>query len=159
MYLTISSESSKQWFADLRSDAHRVVDSRPIFKRSRIAILDTGIDLSHPHFEDAINEGRVVSKSFVTGLSGDDDCDGHGTHSAHLALLVAPHAKLFVARIVEYGTQTEFNANTMAIANVRGAIAYLTMQRADSESTGYSVDSRASCGYIFDVSRLQGGST
>ena len=118
--LTISSESSKQWFSDLRSDAHRVVDSRPIFKRSRIAILDTGIDLHHPCFEAAFNEGRLVSKSFITDLPGDEDHDGHGTHSAHLALLVAPHAKFFIARIVKFGTQTEFNANTSAIAKVRG---------------------------------------
>lgn len=50
------------------------------------------------------------SKSFVPGLSADEDHDGHGTHSAHLALLVAPHTKLFVARIVRYGTTGEFNA-------------------------------------------------
>lgn len=116
--LIVSSKSGKQWFSDLRSDAHRTVDSRPIFKRSRIAILDTGIDLRHPRLQDAVNEGRVITKSFVIGLSGDEDCDGHGTHSAHLALLASPHVKLFVARIVEYGTRQEFNASTLAVAKV-----------------------------------------
>lgn len=101
-----------------------MVDSRPFLKRSRIAILDTGIDLLHPHFEVAVNEGRVVSKSFVTGLPEDQDRDGHGTHSAHLALLVDPRAKLFVARIFEFGTQKEFEANTLAIANVCGLSAF-----------------------------------
>ena len=114
----MSSESSKQWFSDLRSDAYRVVDSRPVFKRSRIAILDAVIDSCHPCFEDAVNEGNVVSKSFVTGLSGDQDHDGYGTHSAHLALIVAPYAKLFVARTVEFETKKEFNANTLAAVRV-----------------------------------------
>lgn len=139
--LTASSVSSKRWFSDLRSDAHRVVDSRAFSRRSRVAILDTGIDLLHPRFEVAVNEGRVVSKSFVTGLPEDQDRDGHGTHSAHLSLLVDPRAKLFVARIVEFGTQQEFEANTLAIANVRGPSVYFTMHGANSELAGHSVGS------------------
>ena len=136
-HLTNFSESSKQWFSDLRSDAHRVVESRPIFKRSRIAILDTGIDLSHSYFKDVVNTDKVVFKSLVTGLAGNQDADGHGTQSAHLALLVAPHSKLFVARIVEYGRQDELNANTMAVANVCVPSLYITTQTADPEFTGH----------------------
>lgn len=105
------------------------MDSRPFFKAGRIAILDTGIDLGHPCFEDAVNKGRVITKSFVAGLPGDQDCDGHGTHSAHLALLTAPHAKLFIARIVEYGTPQEFEGSALAIVKVRWPFAYLLAQK------------------------------
>jgi hypothetical protein len=60
----------------------------------------------------------VVTKSFVPGLSGDDDADGHGTHTAHLALRVAPNSKLFLARVFEEGTELEFDANVRAVADV-----------------------------------------
>jgi subtilisin len=46
----------------------------------RVAILDTGVHLSHPDFA-----GRtIVSRSFVTGMPVDDR-NGHGTHSAGIA--------------------------------------------------------------------------
>jgi hypothetical protein len=95
-----------------------VVDDRPITRRSKIAILDSGVDLGHPCFQDAVQGGRVVTKSFVHGLSGNDDADGHGTHTAHLALRVAPNSKLFLARIFEKGTELEFDANIKAVADV-----------------------------------------
>jgi subtilisin family serine protease len=113
------SESAKQWFTDLSSDAHRVIGNRPITRRSRIAILDSGIDCSHPCFQDAIDEGRVVTKSFVQGLSDDQDSDGHGTHTAYLASKVSPNSKLFIARVYEHGNEEEFDANISAVAEVR----------------------------------------
>jgi len=110
---------AKQWLTDLREDAHRVVDSRPVNRRSKIAILDTGIDWGHPVFQESIAEGRIVAKSFIDGLFGDRDSNGHGTHAAHLALQVAPNSKLFIARVIEDGSQTEFEENVPAIVEVR----------------------------------------
>jgi subtilisin family serine protease len=114
-----TSESGKQWFTDLSSDTHRVIENRPITRRSKIAILDSGIDWSHPCFQEAIDERRVITKSFVEGLSGDMDSDGHGTHTAHLALKVAPNSKLFIARVYEHGNEEEFDANISAMVEVR----------------------------------------
>lgn len=114
----VYSESAKQWLTDLQSDAHRVVDSRFITRRSKIAILDSGIDWNHPSFKESVTAGRIVARSFVEGLRGDEDSHGHGTHTAHVALKVAPHSKLFIARVIEDGTQTEFERNTTAIVEV-----------------------------------------
>jgi subtilisin family serine protease len=96
-----------------------VIGNRPaITRRSKIAILDSGIDWRHPCFQEAISEGRLAHRSFVPGLSGDMDTDGHGTHTAHLAAKVAPNAKLFIARVYEHGNEDEFDANVSAVTNV-----------------------------------------
>jgi len=114
----VYSESARQWFTDLRSDAHRVIDNRPIARRSKIAILDSGIDWSHPSFQEAVVAGRIIAKSFVEGLRGDQDSNGHGTHAAHVALKVAPNSKLFIARVIEDGGSMEFERNSTAIVEV-----------------------------------------
>ena len=95
-----------------------MVGNRPITRRSKIAILDSGIDWGHPCFRTAIDEGRVITRSFVEGLSGGIDSDGHGTHTAHLTLKVAPNSKLFIARVYEHGTEEEFDANVSAVSDV-----------------------------------------
>ena len=78
-------------------------------RRVKIAILDTGIDLTHPEFDevDSYYPGhgvprreRVEWRSFVNSEGNSDD-DGHGTHSAALLLRLAPKAKIFVAQVVE----------------------------------------------------------
>lgn len=61
----------------------------------------------------------MTTKSFVEGLSGDMDNDGHGTHTAHLAIKVAPNSKLFIARIYEHGNEEEFDTNVSAVSEVR----------------------------------------
>ncbi|KEY75222.1 hypothetical protein S7711_07137 [Stachybotrys chartarum IBT 7711] len=133
-----NSESAKQWFTDLRSDAHRVIDNRPIARRSKIAILDSGIDWSHPAFRESVAAGRIVAKSFVEGLRGDQDSNGHGTHAAHVTLKVAPNSKLFIARVIEDGTPIEFEKNSTAIVE---AIKWTVSQGVDiiSMSFGYRV--------------------
>jgi len=73
----------------------------------RVAILDTGLDLTHPDFA-----GRaVVSKSFAGELPVDDG-NGHGTFCAGIACGpqqpahaprygVAPSADLYIARVLD----------------------------------------------------------
>jgi len=71
----------------------------------KVAIIDTGIDETHPDFE-----GRIVaSKSFVSDSATDDN--GHGTHVAGIVagsgaksdgkyVGVAPEASLYVAKVL-----------------------------------------------------------
>lgn len=78
-------------------------------KGARIAILDTGIDETHPDFI-----GRITqSRNFVTGASSVQDGDGHGTHVAGTAAGpsvpinggprygMAPNAELFIAKVLD----------------------------------------------------------
>jgi subtilisin len=87
--------------------ATRVLSSPYQGRGIRVAILDTGLDLTHPDFA-----GRaVVSKSFAGELPVDDG-NGHGTLCAGIACGpqqpaqaprygVAPAADLFVARVLD----------------------------------------------------------
>ena len=84
------------------------VPSSPYHGRGiRIAILDTGLDLSHPDFAGRV----VVSRSFVDQLPVADG-NGHGTLCAGIACGpeqpahgprygVAPAAELYVARVLD----------------------------------------------------------
>src|SRR5919205_2076860 len=69
-----------------------------------IAILDTGIDLSHPDLN------IYVQKTFVSGTSSANDDDGHGTHVAGIAAAkdndygvvgVAPGARLWAIKVLD----------------------------------------------------------
>ena len=55
----------------------------------------------------------------MNSLAEDADSDGHGTHTAHLVLKVAPNSKLFIARVYKYGSEEEFHDNIPAIVEVR----------------------------------------
>ncbi|RUL87173.1 S8 family serine peptidase [Tautonia sociabilis] len=66
----------------------------------RVAILDTGIDPTHPDFSGR----RINSRSFVAGEPTVQDVRGHGTHVAGTACGprpygVAPGAELFVGKV------------------------------------------------------------
>lgn len=77
----------------------------------RVAVLDTGVDLSHPQLAKATEEGWDV----VTGKAGNTvDCVGHGTAVASLLAArpdgdasligVAPGARIVPIRVSEDGT-------------------------------------------------------
>lgn len=81
-------------------------DSRRPKRRVRIAVLDTGIDTSHPSIEtDAYRKERL--KGFLCEINGlkDDpdnarkDSHGHGTHVTRLLMRIAPEADIYVARV------------------------------------------------------------
>ena len=86
-----------------------------------IAILDTGIDPTHPLFK-----GRIIGGyDFVdhdadptdVGNGIDDDGDGrvdeaygHGTHVAGIAAMTAPEAKLLIVRVLDADGYGDMNA-------------------------------------------------
>ncbi len=75
---------------------------------STIAVLDTGVDFTHPQLAghlvpgyDFIDNDNDPSE---VGVYGEDRGFGHGTHVAGLAALVAPEAKILPVRVLnEHG--------------------------------------------------------
>ncbi|KAL6403076.1 hypothetical protein AUP68_12408 [Ilyonectria robusta] len=67
--------------------------------RVKIAILDTGADLSHPDIAEADKNDRVKYHDFITDKPTMVDADGHGTHCTSLLLKFAPNAEVYVARV------------------------------------------------------------
>ncbi|MEZ4654606.1 MAG: S8 family serine peptidase [Candidatus Eisenbacteria bacterium] len=75
----------------------------------RIAILDTGADLTHPflasHIQPLPSGSTLVSYELLDGVDDDDDGEideayGHGTHVAGIILQVAPEATLVPIRVL-----------------------------------------------------------
>ncbi|MCJ1475861.1 hypothetical protein MMC13_004525 [Lambiella insularis] len=108
---TAAISAMNSWFGEFNSKTQALLAQgrKPMGRRVKIAILDTGIDLAHPDFgkidsahpEYGIPRDRVKQcKSFVNSKDGDRDTSGHGTHSAALLLKLAPKADVYVARVV-----------------------------------------------------------
>jgi subtilisin family serine protease len=73
-------------------------------RRIRIAVLDTGVDSTHPFIKAAIKHNRIKRvESFVEGVKGTHDSHGHGTHIAALLLEIAPDSQLYIAKVAEGG--------------------------------------------------------
>jgi subtilisin family serine protease len=98
-----------------------------------IAILDTGIDATHPLFAGAEIEGLKDFTVFPpaegapdigNGVSDDDDDKidegvGHGTHVAGIVHTGAPHARLFVYKVLDdEGWGTAFGLALAAVETV-----------------------------------------
>lgn len=70
----------------------------PPERRLRVAILDSGIDLTHEVF---LNDHRIKDKkSFLEGC-GVQDTDGHGTHLAGLILSLTQNVDLYIAKVTD----------------------------------------------------------
>lgn len=88
---------AKRWFENF--DEENIRERLPKSaaskdKRIKIAILDTGIDMSNDWIKQ--RKGRI--QCWPAG-SDCDDKDGHGTHVAHLLLRLAPHAHLRICKV------------------------------------------------------------
>jgi hypothetical protein len=83
----------------------------------KIAVLDTGIDISHPCIRQFQEDGRIPgTRSFIRSLNGDRDTYGHGTQVADILLSVAPNAEIY-ARVFEINHFTP--SSSQAVADVR----------------------------------------
>lgn len=110
-YTLSGSELSDKFWDHLKGahqclrDYRRYNDPTKPDRRVKIAILDSGADLSHPKIRHQIDEIEeynpepVVLHSFVD-LDGSPDPLGHGTHITSTILSIASGAKLFVGRVV-----------------------------------------------------------
>jgi subtilisin family serine protease len=77
----------------------------------RVAVLDTGIDRTHPVFKGRLArmaDGRLLGRDFVGGDANpaeeggpDDPGWGHGTHVSGLIALAAPRAQIMPVRVLD----------------------------------------------------------
>ena len=81
-------------------------------KRTKIAVLDTGIDLTNTWISS--KRGRI--QCWPTNKLC-EDIDGHGTQVAYLLLRLAPHAQLRIAKVSN--SQLLQDADVKKIAEVR----------------------------------------
>jgi hypothetical protein len=72
-------------------------------EKVRIAILDTGLELSQDQSDNYEREEKIVYKSWIgeneEGYPNGKDDVGHGTHLATLLVQVARYAHVHVARV------------------------------------------------------------
>ena len=139
----------RQWYAtqDKAFDAFNVL---PLLPQVRVAVIDTGVDATHPDLK-----GRIVAaRSFVGGSPSDDQ--GHGTFVAgeiaagiddgHGIAGLAASARLLIAKVVRPDGSVSTRAEARAIrwAVRRGArIINISLgglrDPQDPTFTGYSV--------------------
>lgn len=67
--------------------------------RVKIAVLDTGLDLSHPDIWKEYQNGRIKCYDFVENSASMKDLDGHGTHCTSVVMKFAPNAEVYVGRV------------------------------------------------------------
>ncbi|KAE8448393.1 hypothetical protein EG329_009457 [Mollisiaceae sp. DMI_Dod_QoI] len=94
----------RDWFNEFQLfekciDASRKEPSEEL-PRVNIAVLDTGVDLTHLNISYALEDGRIKSTDFL-GETPESitDLDGHGTHCASLLIKFAPNAEIYVGRV------------------------------------------------------------
>lgn len=123
--LICRSKWADRWFQILQCTVHSVIGEhrKNSQKRVTIAILDTGIDISHPQIEEVqfringyfSNSTDIPPKSVSNSLELVQDYHGHGTHGASVLLRTAPDAAIFVAKV----TNDDGNLNYDQIIKVK----------------------------------------
>lgn len=90
--------STSQWFDRLFRDTHPLLQfEEATEERVKIAIIGSGIDMSHPTLREAEHQVKQT-KAWING-EGDQDDWGYGTHAASLILKIAPATEIYVARV------------------------------------------------------------
>jgi subtilisin family serine protease len=83
-------------------------------KRVKIAILDSGVDLSPDHKNMYDFEPKMVYRNWIEQDSIWNDDVGHGTHLAVLLRKIAPNAVIHVARVFKNKQKVENAAERIA---------------------------------------------
>ncbi|KLU90407.1 hypothetical protein MAPG_10261 [Magnaporthiopsis poae ATCC 64411] len=131
-------ETAEGWF-DILTDINEKLDEQRIgrFKRVKIAILDTGIDMTNEIFNNPEAKQRIKQREdFLredpSQTVAHDEC-GHGSHCAGLLRRVAPAADIYVARIAK-----DFDTGLDAEAVIKAIERACTPKTADT--AGWDVD-------------------
>ena len=105
--ISCRAEWADTWFETLESVVHSEVSrNRKDNKHVRIAILDTGVDATHPEVRDAFGRKQIRgffpdSSDSESALDPHNDENGHGTHGTSVLIRVAPTATIYVARVAD----------------------------------------------------------
>jgi Subtilase family len=110
-------ERADDWFKLLKTHVHSVLNKRrkDRDRRVRIAILDTGVDATHPEIRAARDKEKLVSFISPSVLSQPDpfdpdaDTHGHGTHVASVLMRTAPDAVVYVARVADQQGRVDYD--------------------------------------------------
>lgn len=98
-----STDYVNQWFREPLRLA--IAHQQTLGDNIKIAILDTGIDASHPAFAGRLLAGYDFvdddSNPQEVGTAGVNPGFGHGTHVSGLTLLVAPNARIVPIRVLD----------------------------------------------------------
>jgi subtilisin family serine protease len=84
---------------ELCIDASRKDEPSLLCPRVKIAVLDTGADLTHLDMVDAIAKKLIKHYDFVENTPNMVDLGGHGTHCASQVLKLAPNAEVYIGRV------------------------------------------------------------
>lgn len=87
------------------------------YRKAKVAVLDTGVDIKHPDILTGINNGRIKYYDFVEDSETVIDLDGHGTHCASILAKLAPNAEIFVGRVFQHSQAVENSAAIVAKVN------------------------------------------
>lgn len=120
-----------EWHDDALSRIAQLRNSRASdAQQVKIAILDSGIELSQDAEDMYNSEPRIRYKSFLDHDTEWKDDAGHGTHLAVLLRKIAPNAAVYVGRVFKKNP-TKNSANNIAevkISELR-LFLWLTMYR------------------------------
>ena len=100
----IRAKWADEWFDDLNRIVHPVINKnrKDRQKPVRVAILDTGVDVEHSEFENAVRAKKIrACRGFPASLEPLSDRNGHGTHITSVFMRTAPNAVLYIARIAD----------------------------------------------------------
>ncbi|KAE9961836.1 hypothetical protein EG328_001518 [Venturia inaequalis] len=116
---------TKDWLGKFKDLRKKTLGSRyihnPDVPRIKIALLDTGIDDSHPDVHGKYEEYRdFLHPDQLEGI----DIDGHGTHKAGIILDLCPFAALYVGRLVDCGQSIRKEKDEELASRVAQAIDY-----------------------------------
>jgi subtilisin family serine protease len=129
-----------------------------------IAILDTGIDATHPDLASSVSpigwdfiDEDAIPADERHGLDADadglvDEAAGHGTHVAGLVHAVAPGATLMAVRVLDsegYGTSVSVARGILfAVANGADVINLSLGMYVDSDVIKYAIETAGEAGVI-----------
>jgi hypothetical protein len=155
---TLSPEFEKQWGLDAARfrEAHRLTRGKGV----RVAVLDSGIDVSHPVFQNTLwgNHFNLVGRDgFPWAAAGHPmvDWGWHGTVVTSIVAKYAPEAQITVYRYIDADTQND-SPLPIVVSSLMGAAIYKAVHDGNdviniSAGTGIDVPYlREACRYAYD---------
>lgn len=117
---SLRTRRTKEWFEYHEDVLFRAKQLRDVKmsneRRIKIAILDSGIELSPEQRQLYDFEPRIKYKSWVDGHADCRDDVGHGTHLTILLRSVAPNAEIHMARV--FKSRPKGDKSALIIAEV-----------------------------------------